>query len=572
MPLSKLQHILQRVQRPGRYADGEWNAVHKDWAHADLKVALCFADAYEAGMASLELLTLYSLLNHRHGWLAERAFMPWDDMAAELRREGLPLFSLESRRPLAEFDALIFCLGRELGATNVLEMLDLAGLPTVAAQREASTPLVMALGRDIGNWEPLSGFVDLALVGEPEDVLAEVLEVLSHSKDAAKGKLLLELAGVPGAYVPSLYEPHYNADGGFEAVEALCGQAPLSPASRRSARLAPPVVDLVVPYLDTLSDAGMVEVFRDCGGVCQGCASGNACLMLRERSPEEVLVAIEGLLQRCGYREIALLPRLVTGYERVLPILRQTARRYRPEDLTLALPALMVTPTFVEQAAAEHYLEAVAETFRLGWHTARYTAILDGRPISDDFVEGLADLVSRTQALGREVLGRRPKVRVEIREHMPRAGTGDERRGQRHPDESAAELTRLKKALKRTGAQVTAWEPWMTFTEGALARGDRRLGAAIEEAWRLGLKLQTMPQRFDAEKWRQACEQAGLSLEAVALQERHEAEALPWGHVDAGGSGAEARGTCRTSPCVFCGVETALSSGPRGLAGAREPR
>jgi radical SAM superfamily enzyme YgiQ (UPF0313 family) len=269
--LTELDSILHQVSRPARYSGGEWNSTVKDWDKTLIRVALSYPDLYEIGMSTLALPILYELINSQADVLAERVYAPWPDMEAVMRKQGIPLFSLESRRPLKDFDVIGFSLGYELTYTNVLNMLHLAGIPVLAAERDGAYPLVIAGGCCALNPEPMADFIDLFVIGEGEEVVPELLDSLREGKmnGATKEELLRRLATIPGIYVPGLYQVQYDASGLFKEITPTATEASPRIERRIVSKLPPPPTHPVVPYLETVHDRGAIEIQRGCSRGCR---------------------------------------------------------------------------------------------------------------------------------------------------------------------------------------------------------------------------------------------------------------------------------------------------------------
>ena len=348
----RLAAILPTVEKPGRYSGGELNSVVKDWDQIQTRVCLAFPEIYDIGMSNLGLAILYDLLNQRPDVLAERAYVPWVDMEAAMRREGLPLYALETKHPLADFDILGLSLPYEQLYTNALNLLDLAGLPLLAAERTAEHPLVIAGGQAMFNPEPMADFFDAIVVGEGEEVLLEIVDVYQAWKESRKkeegfnprsgfdnsarrrfsidgdaegGKLSLlkRLAQIWGVYVPALYQTSYNADGTVAATVPTVPEAPAKVLKRIVPTLPPPLTRLLVPYIDTVHNRMAVEIMRGCTRGCRFCHAGMISRPVRERSVDEIMQAIDEGLAHTGFEEVALLSLSSSDYSHILELVRR---------------------------------------------------------------------------------------------------------------------------------------------------------------------------------------------------------------------------------------------------------
>ena len=300
--MTDLNSILHKVTRPARYTGGEWNSVVKEWDETPVRIALSYPDAYEIGMSNMALPILYEILNSQPDVLCERVFAPWVDMASEMKAGGIPLFSLESKRPLKEFDIIGFSLGYELTYTNVLNMLDLAGIPVLATERDDSYPIVIAGGSCSLNPEPMADFMDFFVVGEGEEVVLELLDSFRDwkGKEGSREHLLRHMATIAGVYVPSLYQVEYQADGRLKSFRPTVPEAKAIIQRRIVSKLPPAVTKPVVPYIEVIHDRGGVEIQRGCSRGCRFCQAGIIYRPVRERSPQEVVEAVEELLDNCG--------------------------------------------------------------------------------------------------------------------------------------------------------------------------------------------------------------------------------------------------------------------------------
>lgn len=601
-PISReaLDRVLPHVARPARYAGGEWNSVVKDWEATEVRMALVFPDIYEVGMSNMGLAILYELVNAQSYALVERAFTPWPDMEAALRQAGLPLYGLESRRPLSQFDIIGFSLGSELTYSNVLKTLDLAGVPVLASHRRQADPLIVAGGTCTMNPEPMAVFFDLCVLGEGEEVALELLETYRAWKASGGGKredFLRQAAAIPGIYVPSFYHVSYLPDGRVEAVRPVVAEAPARVARRWVRRLPPPPVRPVVPFVEVIHDRAAIEVQRGCTRGCRFCQAGVLYRPPRERSPEEILDAAQQLLRNTGYGELSLLSLSTSDYSGIEPLVAELVARHQLGRLCISLPSLRMDSfsvgladalgagkrsglTFAPEAGSQRLREGINKTateedllraaeaaFNRGWRGLKLYFMIGLPGETDGDVEGIVRLAKRIQETGRQCTGRQVGLRLGVGCFVPKAHTPFQWAPQANGEVLESKIRILQQGLRRTGVHLSWHAPESALLEGVLSRGDRRLGKAIVRAWELGCAFDAWAEHFRFDLWQQAMAECGLEPGFYAHRERPEDEVFPWAHIDPGVTPAflrrewnrsqrgQATADCRAATCTGCGFQ-----------------
>ena len=590
-------NILYQVTKPARYTGGEWNSIVKDWDKANIKIVLSYPDLYELGMSNMALPILYELFNSQPDVLAERVFTPWVDMEAVLRARGIPLASLENKRPLKDFDIIGFSLGYELTYTNVLNMLHLAQIPVLAMERDDSYPIVIAGGTCALNPEPMTDFIDFFIIGDGEEVSLELLDCFRDwkGKAAPKKQLLKQVATIPGIYVPSLYRVDYHADGLFKSITPILPSAKPSIKRRIVSKLPPPVTKPIVPYIEVVHDRGAVEIQRGCSRGCRFCQAGMIYRPVRERPQEEILQAVGEIIANCGYNEVSLVSLCTNDYPDIDKLVANLIHHYK--DLTLSLPSLRTDSssvrlvdslpsrrktglTFAPEAGSERLrrtinkyvpedeiLETVAAAFNKGWSSLKLYFMLGLPTETMDDVREIGHLVDKIGSLGRKAKGKRPQIRVSVSTFVPKPHTPFQWVAQASQTELEAKHELLKLGLRRTGSRLSWTDPKVSQLEAVLSRGDRRLGKVIYRAWQLGSTFDAWDEHFNYENWLRAFDEARLEPSFYAQRERPLDELLPWAHIDAGVTTAflkqeyqrilDGRETpdCRNKACNACGLE-----------------
>jgi radical SAM family uncharacterized protein len=607
--MTTIDQLLTRVSKPARYTGGEWNSVTKPWHSAAVHIALAYPDAYDIGMSNMGIGILYDLLNKVEDVSCERVFAPWEDMEAEMRRDGVPLWSLETRSPVRNFDVLGFTLQYEMTYTNVLNMLDLAGIPVWARERGEDAPIVIAGGSGAFNPEPLSPFIDAFFLGEGEDAVVELADRVREWRRAGtpRAQRLRDMLAMPGVYVPSFYEARYGADGHFLALEPVTAEAPATITRRILEKLPPALVKPIVPYLQTIHDRAAVEIQRGCTQGCRFCQAGMIYRPTRERSPEEVVQAARELMRNTGYDELSLLSLSTTDHSQIVPMVNQLTSTC--EDLKVGIPSTRVDSFSVDVANAvakgkkhtltlapeagsqrlrnainklvseEDLLGAAENAFQRGWTGIKmyYMVGLPTETLED--VEGIVEMGKRVKAIGRRYVGGRARVRVSTSNLVPKPHTPFQWARQDTAEELNPKHFLLKDGCRSSGIEFSWNDPRDSFVEAVLSRGDRRVGNAIYEAWRRGAKFDAWSEYFRGELWQEAFEASGVDAAWFAHREWDTREPLPWDHIDCGVTKSYLRGQwrdvhtvktvadCHHGACNVCGMQNFEAlAGNKGVA------
>lgn len=592
----RLEEILPTVTKPGRYTGGELNSVTKDHASVAVKYAIAFPDAYEIGMSNLACSIIYNMLNNGSETLCERVYAPWPDMDKAMRQAEVPLFTLETRTPIAEYDLIGFALSFELAYTNVLNMLDLGGIPIHNLERDSGQttgkhwPIIFAGGHCTFNPEPMAPFIDVFVIGEAEEVLPHMTETMRKYRDLPREELLLHFANIPGCYVPRFYAPEYEtslmrhermeragvsdeqAEARYDTMPRLLATIPLRPdVPGKIVRQWVKDVDSldyptkpIIPFIEVVHDRISLEVMRGCTRGCRFCQAGMITRPVREKSPEKLMEQAAELVKNTGHEDISLVSLSTADYSRVSDVVHDLIDRYAGSKVGVSLPSLRADKdcvdlvqeinkvrktglTFAPEAGSqrmrdvtnkgvteENLLHACETAFQNTWQRVKLYFMISLPTEKDEDVVAIGELATKCAAVARRCGVKNPTVSIGVSAFVPKPFTPFQWHGQDTAEDVARKQQMLKRSIRDRAVVYRPNDEKGIHLEAILSLGDRRVSEGIELAWRRGQVFDAWDEYLNYDRWMEAFADTGIDVRYFANRHKAYDEPLPWDHIDCG--------------------------------------